>query len=458
MFAEGEFQAGGRGVAAAVHGCARLGGYSGRLPEVPLTLPAQRLRRLLAVYLLAVAFVTIVYATLNARAMHPWIDGEWLINYSAGLVRRGLLGEVLLLLSRGLHVPLFLLALVLQVAVYATLYVGVYRLSRGIRWSVLLIAAMVSPATLAFTVLDPPSSVRKEALLFSVLAIVLLALLAARQRRPTARAGEGVLPVAILLAVAAPVLVLTHEALLCYLPYLFAAPFLLVRSRRTALRMVVAPAVLALLATVLVVTHPGDRAQAMGICDSVGRSIGAQLTVTDLGGPCGGAIAYLGKDRDTARRDTMRTASVYSYRTRYPLPMLLSLAPAALLLARRLRRGLPEDRRATRTLVVCTAMALLASTPLFLVAMDWGRWTHLHATCLMLLLLAVERPQPGTPMAEATVMRAGLALAPDTGRRLAAGLALLLYATAWTLPAVGLFPGRFGYVDLFRYVTRYAAR
>ena len=409
-------------------------------------------------YLLAVALVTAVYALINARVRHPWIDGEWLINYSAGLVRRGLLGEVLLLVSRGLHLPLFPLLLVLQLAVYAAVYVGVYRLTNGVRWSLPLIAAIVSPATLAFTVLDPPSSVRKEALLFAVLAMVLQGLLRSRRRAEGEAGRGGMMTVAVLLSVAAPILVLAHEALLCYLPYLLAAPFVLLQSWRTALRLIVLPVMLAVLATALVVTHPGNRAQAVGICTSVGDAVGARYYVEDLGSPCGGAIAYLGKSGATARRDTMRTAAVYSYDTRYPLPMLLSLAPAALLLGGRLRRGTPAERHTTWVLIAFAALALLASLPLFLVAMDWGRWTHLHATCLLLLLLAVERPESGTPRGEATAIESGLRLAPGAPRRLVAGAALLLYATTWTLPAVGLFPGRFGYLDLYRYVMRYRAR
>ena len=405
------------------------------------------------VYLVAVATVTAVYAALNARAMHPWIDGEWLINYSVGLVRRGLLGEGLLLVARGLHLPLFPLVLVLQLAVYATVYVGVYRLTKGVRWSMLLLAALVSPATLAFTVLDPPSSVRKEALLFAVLAVVLLALLRACRGRT-----EQVLPVAILLAVAAPVLVLTHEALLCYLPYLFAAPFLLLPSAKTALRLVAGPAVLAVVATGLIAAHPGNRAQAVGICDAVSSSAGGRFSVDDPRGPCGGAIAYLGTRGDVAHQETMRAARVYRYRTRYPLPMLLSLAPPALLLGVRLRRGAPEARRTTWLLLALTGMSLVASLPLFLLARDWGRWMHLHAMCLLLLLLAVERPRAGLADAASRAATDGLTLSPSRPRRLLAWGALLVYATAWTLPAVGIFPGRFGYLDLYRYVASYRTK
>ncbi len=418
-----------------------------------VTLSSKRLRQLLLGYLVGVAAVVAIYAVRNARALHPWVLGEWLINYSAGPVRRGLLGELVLVASRGLHLPLVGLTLALQLAIYAVFYGGVYRLSAGVRWSLPLVAALVSPATMAFTVLDPPSSVRKEALLFATLAVVLLLL--RRAVRSGAGAVRPLMPTGVLLAVVAPVLVLTHEALLCYLPYLFAAPFLLLPQWRTALRLVAVPALLAVIAAALVVGHPGDRAQASRICDSVGASVGTRFSVDDIAGPCGGAIAYLGMSRPAAREETRRAALVYRYDTRYPLPMALALAPAALLLWGRLRRGRAEERRRAWWLIGFAGVALLGSLPLFVYARDWGRWVHLHATCLLLLLLALEWMGRDEGVREDA---GALELARERPRRLVAGAALLLYATAWTLPAVGIFPGRFGYLDLLRYVTHYETR
>ena len=88
--------------------------------------------------------------------------------------------------------------------------------------------------------------------------------------------------------------------------------------------------------------------------------------------------------------------------------------------------------------------------PLFVVARDWGRWLELHATCLLLLFLLLERLDSQTDVSgNALADPAGLTLTPP------GLLALALYATCWTLPAVGIFPGRFGYIDLARYLHAY---
>ncbi len=403
------------------------------LSHVPATLSAPRLRSLVTAYIVAVALVTLAFALVNARVAHPWIIGEWLINYSGGFLRRGLLGALLLAAHHLTRLPLVGLTAALQVALYAAFYVSLFPLLRGLRWSLPLLALLLSPATLAFTVLDPPTSVRKEILLFLALSLLLHAILALRPRP---------WHLALAVAVAAPLLILIHEALLAFLPYLF-VPLLLSPSRlRTGLRLCVVPVLLTALALAAVLTHAGDRGEAKAVCTSVGGHLDHHP-----GGLCSGAIHYLELKPAEARAETLRAIRFYRYRTRYPLPVLLTLLPVAALFLRRLRQS--GDQRATCLLLALTALAFAASMPLFVVARDWGRWCNIHATCLLLLFLWLERPAPDLNIARDFRDEAGLALSP---LRL---LALALYATCWTLPAVGIFPGRFGYIDLARYLHSY---
>ena len=46
----------------------------------------------------------------------PWSHGDWLISYSQGFVRRGLLGEALFNLSELTSVPVGMLVLTTQIA------------------------------------------------------------------------------------------------------------------------------------------------------------------------------------------------------------------------------------------------------------------------------------------------------------------------------------------------------
>ena len=408
---------------------------------MPNVLSAARLRLLLAGYVAAVALVTIAFAVVNARAAHPWIIGEWLINYSGGFIRRGLLGQGLLLVHRLTRLPLAGLAGGLQVLLYAAFYASLLPLLRGVRWSLPLLALLLSPATLAFTVLDPPTSVRKEVLLFLPLSLFVHAVLS-RRVRPWW--------LALALSVVGPLLVLTHEVLVVFLPYLL-LPLLVSTSRvREAIRLSLLPVALAALALAAVVTHPGGSREAGAVCASVGGHLPGSLT--DV---CHGAIAYLALTPTEARAETLRAIRFYRYGWRYGLPMLLASLPIGLLFRRRLRSGDP----ATRLLLSVTLLSLLLSLPVFVIARDWGRWMEIHATCLLLLFLLLERPRflaagDVTNTAETT----GLRLPASRASRILHLLGLAVYATCWTLPAVGIFPGRFGYVDLARYLHSYRSR
>ncbi len=420
------------------------GGYDHCAP-VLLALSASRLRRFLSAYILAVALITLAFAALNARVAHPWIIGEWLINYSGGFLRRGLLGEALLLLHRVSRIPLVGLAAALQLLLYSAFYLSLLPLLRGVRWSLALLALLLSPATLAFTVLDPPTSVRKEVLLFLALSLLVNAVISFRPRP---------WPIALALSIAAPILVLIHEALAAFLPYLFLPLLLTVPRARDAARLVVLPLALTALAFVAVITHAGGSREAAAICSSVGGHLDHQPA-----GLCNGAIAYFKFTPTEARAETLRAIRLYRYRTRYPLPILLTFAPVVLLLAARLRT--PDALTVTRRLVGVTLLSLLASLPLFVIARDWGRWLEIHATCLLLLFLLIERPAaspqqisiPASPD-ETTGLRMPEAVRPRVTRL----LALAFYVTCWTLPAVGIFPGRFGYVDLVRYLISYRGK
>ncbi len=369
--------------------------------------------------------------------------GEWLINYSGGFVRRGLLGEAVLLVHQLTGLPLLGLASALQIAVYLLFYLSLLPLLRGVRWSLPLLAMLLSPATLSFTVLDPPSSVRKESLLFLALSILVYAVLYRRPRE---------WQICSVLTVLAPALVLTHEALLAFLPWLGAPLLMTGKNLRQSFQLLLPPAVATALAFALVLGHPGNPRQVKAICYSIDGSFSPRP-----GGLCTGAIAYLHFTPLQAHADDMQAMRFYRYGRRYPLPLILTFLPASFLLRDRLRRG---ERRATYILLSTGILAALSSIPLFFFARDWGRWIGIHATCLLLLLLLIEREeQPAQPSPDPLARLDGrrLSLAKAQPGRAGVLLTLTLYATCWTLPAVGNFPGKYGYFDLMRYLRGYHA-
>lgn len=408
------------------------------------SLSVTTLRRLFWLYLVAVGLITVVYGYHNAKAANDWAIGEWLINYSGGFVRRGLTGELILIASRVIHASPVFVALALQLLVFAILFVNIGRLTRDVRWSFPLAAILLSPATLAFHVLDPPAGFRKEILLFAALSILVCALRS--PHRPNAIA------LSLLLLVLTQICVLSHEPLVLYLPYFFGALLMAEPNLRRALQISALPALLALLSVAVASRHPGSLETAQRICSSVGSNLGGSNE-----GVCGGAILYLTRSLDYARQDTLDSIRIHHYFILYSVTAALTLLPFALLFRALWRRCIswPEQRRSLRILLGTFLATACTSSLLFVIATDWGRWIYIHAVCLLLLVLLIDFPAhlPATsaapgPASQATPLRI-------TSRSLVYAILVLLYATTWTLPHVGMFPGRFGYPDLIHYLGNY---
>jgi len=191
-------------------------------------------RRLFGMYLFLVAACSIWAAALHARSVDSVIVGDWLINYSGGFVRRGLPGSLVMLLHRGTGAPLPWVAFSLQVSVFLVFLACVYQLAKGIRWSYLMTAVLLSPATLAFTVLDPTfAGLRKEILLFAALGVTIWALMSDRLKDRQLSVMLSILVVGV---------TLSHEAMLVVAgPYLFAAVLIHTMSLRRAIRICVLP-------------------------------------------------------------------------------------------------------------------------------------------------------------------------------------------------------------------------
>ncbi len=389
---------------------------------MPISSGAGRGRALGASYILYIALLTIPITVY--RALHPngWTPGDWLINYEAGFVRRGLPGEAILLFSHLLHLSPVLVASFLPLVLYELLYFAIWQLYRRSSGNFWILAALVSPATLAAPILDPVGAFRKELLVLLALAAFLLWF---TRRRPT----DGA--VILYLSLVGPLAILAHEGLLPYLIYLFGAVLITHHDLRRMLKIVALPALAVALTFLAVVHHRGSLAAEQTICQSLGT---APPVV------CSGAIAYLANGTDIARGDVVRNVHAYHYLFFYPMLALLALLPLGILWFR-----LASDRRIRRDLLIIAGtvcLAVIASLPLFLYAMDWGRWIYIHIVSLFLLLLFVDVREGNSPAAQYAAYRPSFLRRPQW-----VVVALLVYATCWNLPHYGNYPKK-GYFNV----------
>ena len=377
-----------------------------------------RLRAGIAIYFALLAAAVAVYLVHDLRQPNGWSLAEWLINYRGGFVRRGLVGEGLWRIAAMTHLSVFALAAALEWLAYAMTLWGVWRLSRGVRWSWAWVALLLSPATLVLPVLDPPDAVKKEFLLFAGMAWMIGALLRGRWRG---------WEIALALTVFTQVMVLTQEASLVTLPYVFTAVLIAEADTRLALRRIAVPVVLLLPSAWMVAAHAGSAETAQAVCVSLGGTWPGEA-----GSLCSGAIAWLAKTPRDAANEVASRALAHHYFALYVPCLLLAMLPIVLVL--RKVRG-----REVRWVLAASGLAWVLSFALFRVGVDWGRWIEMHCVCMMLLLMMIDRD--GREHALAWSARKALAVA--------------LYVTCWTMPAVKSFGNRLGYPGLVWYMHDY---
>ena len=348
-------------------------------------------------YIGLIAIATVLLVIYRAFHPDPYVPGDWLINYTAGFVRRGLTGEALLLVAHTFRLPVVLLGSLLPLLFYGAMYLFFWRLwPGGNLWASI---TLISPATLAFPILSSGAASHKEILLFALLAGLLFWFKSGRPTDAETSAYTALAVVAILLC---------HEGLAPYLIYFAAAIWLATGNIRRTVRVLIIPFVLGVATLYVVRHHIGDASMERAICSSLS---------TRNPEICGGAIAYLSKVPRDAHLDVLAAIHQFHYWFYYPLLVLLSIAPLVAML-----KSVHAMNR--NILLLSGAAASLTSGPLFYYGADWGRWIYIHVMCLFLLILFVLGRQ--RVVRQRPVRIKGWALA-----------AVIVYATCWNMPYGG---------------------
>jgi len=235
--------------------------------------------------------VTLIAGVLMVRLSRNWTISDWLINYEGGFIRRGLPGQIAFDLGRYLHLSPVFFAAVFYLSLVAALLVAFRSLALATSYNVWVLALVVSPATLSFAILHPQAGFRKEIIFLAALA-VFVALL-----RKTERSS---LWVAVYMTTILTAGTLSHEVVIFYSPYFFAALVLCGRSVPKAVKECVVPFAAGAVVLYACSTHLGNLEVAAKVCSSLGY----KLLVPGSTEICAsGAIPYLTKSREAARTE-----------------------------------------------------------------------------------------------------------------------------------------------------------
>ena len=286
--------------------------------------------------------------------------GDWLINYSEGPIRRGLIGT-LFYYSAGLGMSLRWITYVVQVLFYVAVFFFVSQIyslrEREWEWTLFLF----SPAFLLFPFYDLAGGFRKEIIVFASFGLLCFCY-ARRQVRNIQLLAVG----AIFLLAA-----FSHEPTALTLPFFLYIFYQCYKhaliTKSVALVTSLSFCFISIFAVLFAYVFKGDSAIASAICKSVmEKGFESQI--------CRGAIAWLAKDA------AYNTGLVYnvlwgSLKLYVPL-LLISITPIFLVSWLR------------RETVVLLLIGMLFRIPLLIVATDWGRWIHIYVFFLFSIVLA----------------------------------------------------------------------
>ena len=108
---------------------------------------------------------------------NAWIAGDWLMNYEGGILRRGLSGEIILLISNILSANVIYLLVFIQSSLFFTFLFFFLKILNKKKINLLFLFLLLSPATIAFTFYDPLAIGRKEVIFFVFFTIYITFLL-----------------------------------------------------------------------------------------------------------------------------------------------------------------------------------------------------------------------------------------------------------------------------------------
>ena len=358
-----------------------------------------------------VLFISFLYNTVRYSSEifaggHPYLTGDWLINYAGGYSGRGLNGQLLLLFSDLTGLNLLWVAYFEQIGIYSIYILTVISLLQKVHDKFLWMISL-SPLFIMFDFLDTGGAFRKEIIAFTSLTLFVRMLV---NKKFT---WNSFLPVVFLYFLSA----FSWEASvifllpMLYFTYQMKLHGLLGKSQFIGISFLYSTLSFLSLVGSLIFQLTSSSNQSRAICESiVARGISPKI--------CNGTIYSI----TSVKIDIPETLHVLLFENNfgYYLPiMVFALLPFI------------WNCWIKRHIVLFTFF-FLSVLPIFLIGLDWGRWIHILGTIITLAWI-VEKRQDGEMLYESHVRSKSLIFVILT----------LLFIAMWRIPHAGGLPGAF---------------
>lgn len=332
-------------------------------------------RVVLPIYLVFIFLTTLIGAYVGFLEHNSWKMGDWLINYQGGMIRRGFLGELIYLLSVKTHISPGLLVFTLQTLFYGLFLYFSYSLLVNQKKILSFVLLIFSPFLFLFQIYDFQGGYRKEIIYFALIAYLTWSAVAYTKKN-----FERILYISLILY---PLIILSHEMLAFYLPYLIVIYFSVVpysKNRLVKISILILPSLLSFAVSLY---YSGMSHQIIAIRESL-KDVDYQIIL--------GSITWLDKTTEYAVNQVLLTIKNNSYLTFYLVTLLLALV--AFIPVR--TRFKPYFKN--KLLFGLILLSIFSSFALFAVAMDWGRFIYIHlVSWFFLSMIKVIDPSPKNP-------------------------------------------------------------
>lgn len=292
---------------------------------------------------------------------------DWLINYSNGFVRRGLIGEILIKFSQLININLQLIVFFFLIFLLFVFYYQSFKLFSKIKLNLIILFLIFSPLYFSFYLVNHSAGIRKEFLLF-----IFFCYLASKVDIKNVEKNLWKFSLFF------PILILIHEGIFFYLSfYILFVLFFLVSKKNfnSILVQLIFTIFISFLTFYLSFVFKGSTEHVSLICNSLNGYVKETCNQ-------GGAINQL--------KDQLIPALLLVYKEhnlisilKWTLITIYSFVPIFYLLKNtKFKKSFFLDNilkiKNKNLILIFLIINFISMLPLFIIAFDWGRWLSIY--------------------------------------------------------------------------------
>ncbi|MGE4194365.1 MAG: hypothetical protein AB7E51_13315 [Pseudodesulfovibrio sp.] len=311
------------------------------------------LRKILPWFFLFIFLITIRGALRGYWEHNAWTIGDWLINYQGGMVRRGLLGEIIFQLSSYFSISPGRIVVVFQLFFYSLFFYYAYLLLNRQKSLLPYIFFIFAPAVFAFQILGEQGGYRKEIIYYALLGYLVWT--------ASTKKEKTFVKIFYAVIILSPIAILTHEMLAIFVHYFVVFYVLSIKINAKKIILLCASLIPAFVSFFVAFHYSGSKDSVSQIFNSFAI---LNYPIND------GAIAWLERDASFGYYRVVR-AIQHSYLFYIPLSFI---AFAALIPLRDRLRNAFSNKFA----LLLVLASILGTIRLCIIAVDWGRFIYIN--------------------------------------------------------------------------------